>query len=90
MENIRHQNMMSPIAGWDKCLNKLSELVDALVMAAKESDIACLDFYHPFLDINGNVRGKYYLEDGLHPNKLGHLLMAEQMVQLLRNLFYFS
>ena len=90
MENIRHQNMMSPIAGWDKCLNKLSELVDALVMAAKESDIACLDFYHPFLDKNGNVRGKYYLEDGLHPNKLGHLLMAEKMVALLRSLFYFS
>jgi len=90
MENLRHQNMMAPIAGWDKCLNKLSELVDALAVAAKESDIACLDLYHPFLDINENVQGKYFLEDGLHPNKLGHLLMAEKMVELLRTLFYFS
>jgi len=90
MENIRHQNMMAPIAGWDKCLNKLSELVDALAVAAKENDIACLDFYHPFLDTNENVQGKYFLEDGLHPNKRGHRLMAQKMVELLRSLFYFS
>ena len=90
MENIRNQKMMAPIAGWDKCLNKLAELVDALAVAARESDIACLDFYHPFLDTNQNVRGNYFLEDGLHPNKLGQLLMAEKMVELLRSLFYFS
>jgi len=90
MENIRHQNMMSPIAGWDKCLNKLPELVDALVAAAKESDIAILDFYHPFLDHNEKARKKFYLEDGLHPNKQGHLLMAGKMVELLLSLFYFS
>jgi len=90
MESIRHQNMMAPIAGWDKCLHKLSELADALALAAKGSDIACLDFYHPFLDKNENVRGKYFLEDGLHPNKQGHRLMAEKMVELLCSLFYFS
>ena len=90
MENIQHQKMMAPIAGWDKCLNKLSELVDALAAAAKESDIACLDFYHSFLGINGRVETKFFLEDGLHPNKAGHLLMAEKMVELLRSLFYFS
>ncbi len=90
MDNIQQQTMMAPIAGWDKCLNKLSELVNALSVAAEESDIACLDFYHPFIGTNGNVQGKYFLEDGLHPNKRGHLLMAEKMVELLRNLFYFS
>ena len=90
MENIRHQNMMSPIAGWDKCLNKLSELVDALAVAARESDIACLDFYHPFLDTNQNVRGNYFLEDGLHPNKEGHRLMAEKASELLTSTFFFS
>lgn len=89
MESIRHQNMMAPIAGWDKCIHKLSELVDALALAAKGSDIACLDFYHPFLDKNENVQGKFFLEDGLHPNKQGHRLMAEKMVELLRSLFYF-
>jgi len=90
MENIRNQNMMAPIAGWDQCINKLSELVNALAVAAKESEIACLDFYHPFLDTNQKVRGDYFLEDGLHPNKQGHRLMAEKMAELLQNLFYFS
>jgi lysophospholipase L1-like esterase len=90
MENIQHQEMMAPIAGWDKCINKLSELVTALTAAAKASDIACLDFYHPFLDAKGDVMGKFFLEDGLHPNKQGHLLMAEKMVELLHRLFYFS
>ena len=90
MENIEHQEMMAPIAGWDKCVNKLSELVAALAAAAKASDIACLDLYHPFLDAKGDVVGKYFLEDGLHPNKPGNLLMAEKMVELLRSQFYFS
>ena len=90
MESIRHQNMMAPIAGWEKCLDKLSELVDALASAAKGSDIACLDFYHPSIDKNENVRGKYFLEDCLHPNKQGQRLMAEKKLELLRIQFYFS
>ena len=90
MENIQHQEMMAPIAGWQKCVQKLSDLVVALTASAGKSDIVCLDFYHPFLDKNGDTRGKYYLEDGLHPNKQGHRLMAEKAVELLHNQFHFN
>ena len=90
VENIQHQEMMAPIAGWQKCVHKLSALAAALTASARESDIACLDFYHAFLGKNGEALGKYYLEDGLHPNKQGHLLMAEKAGELLRNQFYFS
>lgn len=90
MANIRLQDMMAPLTGWDKCVNKLSELVRALAASANASDIACLDFHHPFLDENGDALGKYYLEDGLHPNKLGHRLMAKKMVEFMREFFYFS
>jgi lysophospholipase L1-like esterase len=89
MDNIQHQEMMAPVAGWEKCVHKLAELIEALSFSAKESDIACLDFYHPFLDKNGRVLEKYFLEDGLHPNRKGHLLMAERLVALLRSTFYF-
>jgi lysophospholipase L1-like esterase len=82
--------MMAPIAGWQKCVQKLSDLVAALKTSARESDIVCLDFYHPFLDKNGDTLGKYYLADGLHPNKQGHRLMAEKAVDLLRNQFHFN
>jgi acyl-CoA thioesterase-1 len=87
MENIRQQEMMAPVAGWPQCVHKLSELVAALSASARASDITCLDLYHPFLDENGEPLAKYFLEDGLHPNKEGHLLMAEKTVALLSSLF---
>ena len=89
MDNIQHQEMMAPVAGWGKCVHKLTELIEALTFSAKENDIACLDLYHPFLDKKGSVLANYFLEDGLHPNRNGHLLMAEKLVALLRSTFYF-
>jgi acyl-CoA thioesterase-1 len=90
MENIQRREMMAPIAGWQKCVKKLADLVAALTASAKESDIVCLDFYHPFSYENGDALAKYYLEDGLHPNKQGHRLMAEKAVDLLRSQFHFN
>jgi len=83
MKNIQHQEMMPPLAGWQKCVQKLSDLVAALKTSARQSDIVCLDFYHLFLDKNGDPLAKYYLEDGLHPNSLGHRLMAEKAVDVI-------
>lgn len=90
MKNIQRQEMMAPIAGWPKCVQKLSALVAALTASARASDIVCLDFYHPFLDKNGDALAKYYLEDGLHPNRQGHRLMAEKAVDLLCSQFHFN
>ena len=90
MANIQRQAMMSPIAGWPKCVQKLADLATALAASAQESDISCLDFYHAFLGKNGEPLVEYYLEDGLHPNKQGHLLMAEKAVDLLCNQFHFK
>ena len=87
MENIRQQKMMAPIGGWEKCIQKLDRMIDALTVSAGESDIAVLDFYHLFLDDNGHVQGKYFLEDGLHPNKDGHMLMAEKAARFLKSTF---
>ena len=90
MQNIQSQDMMPPIAGWEQCERKLADLVETLATSAKENGIDCVDFYHIFLGTKGEVLGKYFLQDGLHPNKLGHKLMAEKMVELLRKVFYFS
>ncbi|MGD8256093.1 MAG: hypothetical protein PVG70_02040 [Desulfobacterales bacterium] len=49
-----------------------------------------MDFYHLFFDDSGNLQEKYFLEDGLHPNKEGHRLMAEKMLELIRNVYYFE
>ena len=89
MKNIERQEMMPPLAGWQKCVNQLSDLVKALAASAAASDIACLDLHSPFLDKNGRTDEKYYLEDGLHPNKRGHRLMADKVVDFLRDQFQF-
>jgi acyl-CoA thioesterase-1 len=90
MANIQRQEMMAPIAGWPKCLQKLAGLAAALAKSARESDIALLDFYHPFLGQDGEPVAEYYMQDGLHPNKQGHLLMSEKAVDLLCSQFYFN
>jgi len=90
MENIRQQKMMAPVGGWGNCIQKMAQLVDALAASAKESDIAVLDFYHLFLDDNGEAQGQYFLEDGQHPNKDGHLLMAATAAKFLKSTFYLA
>jgi acyl-CoA thioesterase-1 len=90
MQNIERREMMAPLAGWPKCMQKLSDLVAALKTSARQSDIACLDFYHLFLNQNGEAIPKYYLEDGLHPNGQGHRLMAEKVVDFLHSQFHFN
>jgi acyl-CoA thioesterase I len=87
---IQGQEMMAPIAGWPKCVQKLAGLTAALATSARDSEIALLDFYHLFLGQNGEPLSEYYLEDGLHPNKQGHLAMAEKTVELLCSEFYFK
>ncbi len=87
---VRRQEMMAPLGGWQNCVQKLAQLVEALATSARESDIATLDFYHLFLDAKNGVQEKYFLEDGLHPNKEGHLLMAEKAADLLKSIFYLA
>jgi len=84
IERARHQDFAAPDCGYEKCLAKLAELAKSLAVSAKKNKIACLDFYHPFLDEAGTVQDKYFLEDGLHPNEAGHRLMAEKTIELLQ------
>jgi lysophospholipase L1-like esterase len=90
MENIWQQKMMAPIGGWENCVQQLDRLVEALATSATESEITTLDFYHLFLDAKGAVQGNYFLEDGLHPNKDGHLLMASKTAELLKSTFFLA
>jgi hypothetical protein len=81
----QQQDMLEPIGGFKKCVNKLSELVKALRDTAEKCDVDWMDFYHPFIDQQGNVLAKYFFEDGLHPNKEGHRRMAEITTRFLRS-----
>jgi acyl-CoA thioesterase-1 len=87
MEAVAKQDFLAPLSGYQRCLDKLSRLVEALLDASKASDIPIIDYYNLFEDAAGQVLGQLYLPDGLHPNKLGHRRMATKTVEVLRSLF---
>ena len=87
VEKACTQEFAAPESGYDRCAENLATLAKTLARAAKQNDIGCLDFYHPFCDKSGNAIGKYYLDDGLHPNKAGHRRMAEITVEMLKDRF---
>jgi lysophospholipase L1-like esterase len=86
----RKQDFMAPLAGYANFNTKLSRLVKALALSAQESDVACIDFYHPFFDKKGKVSTRLFLEDGLHPNAEGNKIMAARAVDRLQELFFFA
>ena len=90
VEQARNQDFMAPRGGYKNCVAKLVALVKHLKILAQQNDIACLDFYHPFCDDSGTVAKKYFLDDGLHPNKAGHRLIAQKTVESLQRLFDLS
>lgn len=89
LDAVANQEMMEPLGGYDNCAQKVFQLVKAIEISAQKSDIPCLDFYRLFIDDQGSVQGQYFLEDGLHPNKEGHALMAATIIEFLQTVFYF-
>lgn len=77
------QDFIGPEGGYEQFMAHLRLLVEALALAAAQNDVACLDFFHPFLDDAGNPMEKYFLDDGLHPNQAGHRLMADIAIEIL-------
>ena len=86
LEAARKQDMLEPIGGFKNCVAKLSELVAALRNTAVKCEVACMDFYQAFFDQQGHLLENLYFDDGLHPNKNGHRLMAEIASRFLRSL----
>ncbi len=82
----RRQEFAAPEGGYERCVDKLAVLVEKLRGAAQQYEVACMDFYRPFLDASGNPIGTYFMEDGLHPNQAGHRRMAEIATELLGRL----
>ncbi len=87
IERAARYPMMGPRQGFEKCVQELGRLIEAVKVAAKESEIPVLDLHGLFCHPDGRVRSEYYLEDGLHPNQAGHRLMAGEAAERLREWF---
>jgi lysophospholipase L1-like esterase len=87
VERVKAQDAASPVNGYKTCVEKLVRLTNELKSRAETSEIPCIDFYKGFLTENGEIREALFMEDGLHPNRIGHRLMAEKAVECVRKAF---
>ncbi len=87
LERAQQYEMMPPFGGFEDCNQKIKELAHAMQDAADQSDIPVIDLFHPFVNNRQQGDAKYYLEDGLHPNQVGHEMIAGQVVNRLQAIF---
>ena len=90
LELLAESDTTPPLSGYDQCASKLGKLAESIKTSAENSEVPCIDFYNLFLDENRKVKGDYFLEDGLHPNRSGHRLMAEKTARVLRSVFFLA
>jgi acyl-CoA thioesterase I len=87
LEAARKASFMPPVAGYEHFENQLRRLRTELMETARRCEIPCIDFYSSFLDEGKKPRAEYFLEDGLHPNRNGHRVMAAAAAKFLRREF---
>ena len=88
MEKVEKTDMMAPLNGFDRCLEKLARMVEALRTSCEQSEVPLVDFFGLFMDEKNGVISDYYLEDGLHPNREGHRLMARKAADIMKDVFH--
>lgn len=89
-EKMGEQDWPPPVRGYDNFITRLNELVKILSDSADQWEVPMLDFHSLFRDDQARVKTELFLEDGLHPNKTGHLIMSKHAAQLLKDVFNFS
>lgn len=75
-----------PKSGFSRCQKKVAQYVKSLKAQAKADQFLYLDFYSLFVNNEGEIIEKYFL-DGIHPTEEGHRLMAELAAEKLKSLF---
>lgn len=86
VKKARLQDFAAPEIGYAQFEKHLAALVKALALAAGHNDVACLDFYQPFVDDAGQPLEEYFLDDGLHPNQAGHRIIADIAIEMIGSL----
>ncbi len=73
-----------PLDGYHRLSKKLEALTEALIFHATESEVAVVDLYRPFMEDAHKVRSTFFLPDGLHPNRTGHQVIAQELLTVFR------
>lgn len=86
----RRNDFSPPWEGYEKLVEKMDELVEKLILHAKDSEVAVIDLHGPFLIDRRVARQDLFLPDGLHPNRTGHLCISRAIVSGFREQFNFT
>jgi len=78
-----------PCGGYDRLVEKLTDLIAKLTTHASDSEIPVVDLHQPFLSSDRTADSAFFLDDGLHPNHSGHQLLADSIIISLREIFRF-
>jgi lysophospholipase L1-like esterase len=73
-----------PQGGYDRLTVQMAALVEELTRHAAASEVTAVDLYHSFFSDNQDVRADLFLPDGLHPNRAGHLAIAQAIALSFR------
>lgn len=89
IEAVQKVDYSPPLEGYERLVEKLTELVNKLQTYATSSDIPVVDLHQPFFGNDQKVDSTLLLDDGLHPNQRGQQLIADSVVHLFREVFRF-
>ncbi len=71
--------------GSQKSNSLMCDYIDKMKLILKEYNVEYLDLYH-FLPLPNKDGGNDYFIDFVHPNDLGHLLLAEKIVEKIKHI----
>jgi len=78
---VARQNEFSPPwDGYERFEEEMGRLIETIDRHATESEVALIDLHQPFASGSGEARGDLFLPDGLHPNRAGHMTIAETVI----------
>jgi len=85
----RKNDFSPPWGGYERFSEEFQQLIKAIDRYAAESELALADLHRPFVSKEGEVTAGLFLQDGLHPNKDGHQMIAHALSQTFYGDFLF-
>ncbi|PEL09906.1 GDSL-type esterase/lipase family protein [Bacillus sp. AFS017336] len=84
LENINHKEVWEPIAGFETFVLKAKELAERIEQMIEINHFNLIDFRIPFQQHQQLKTEFFEGTDGVHPNELGHIALAKQAYQTMK------
>lgn len=80
MDDVQKNNVMDWLGGDVEIINRWHESYNKVLFdVAAQTDTRIIDITSPFNEYDGDIRSLYCM-DGIHPNALGHKIIADKIL----------